>query len=133
VILAHAAPGERRLIALLVAALGIANTNGHVRSSSAPRNWRVRAMGWSPPARDGPLILLEAAALRRGGGVVGVALGWGARTSRDVPQTASIVSSICRWRTLLDGLIMAILVGVAAGSIPAWRGAQLSRWRPLPP
>jgi putative ABC transport system permease protein len=73
------------------------------------------------------LIVMEAAALGVAGGAVGVLLGWGALLALGaLPQTASIVSSALPMRTLLDGLIMAILVGVAAGSVPAWRGAQLS-------
>jgi ABC-type antimicrobial peptide transport system permease subunit len=56
-----------------------------------------------------------------------VLLGWGAlRILGALPQTASIASTTLPVQTLLEGLLMAILVGVLAGSVPAWRGAQLS-------
>jgi putative ABC transport system permease protein len=126
VILAHAAAWGTSLIALLVAALGIANTMAMSVFERTKEIGVLRAMGWSR-WRVMTLILMEAAALGVAGGVVGVALGWGAlHILGMLPQTASIVSSTLPLRTLLDGLIMAILVGVAAGSIPAWRGAQLS-------
>ncbi|MGB6160923.1 MAG: ABC transporter permease [Acidobacteriaceae bacterium] len=126
VTLAHAAAWGTSLIALLVAALGIANTMAMSVFERTKEIGVLRAMGWSR-RRVMTLILLEAAALGVAGGVVGVALGWGAlHVLGMLPQTASIVSSTLPLRTLLDGLIMAILVGVAAGSIPAWRGAQLS-------
>jgi putative ABC transport system permease protein len=126
VILAHAAAWGTSLIALLVAALGIANTMAMSVFERTKEIGVLRAMGWSR-WRVMTLILMEAAALGVAGGVVGVALGWGAlHILGMLPQTASIVSSTLPLRTLLDGLVMAILVGVAAGSIPAWRGAQLS-------
>ena len=107
-------------------ALGIANTMAMSVFERTKEIGVLRAMGWSR-WRVMTLILMEAAALGVAGGVVGVALGWGAlHILGMLPQTASIVSSTLPLRTLLDGLIMAILVGVAAGSIPAWRGAQLS-------
>jgi putative ABC transport system permease protein len=54
-------------------------------------------------------------------------LGWVAmRILAALPQTASIVSTALPFTTLFEGLLMAMLVGVLAGSVPAWRGAQLS-------
>lgn len=126
VVLAHAAAWGTSLIALLVAALGIANTMAMSVFERTKEIGVLRAMGWSR-RRVMALILIEAAALGVAGGAVGVLLGWGALLALGaLPQTASIVSSALPVRTLLDGLIMAILVGVAAGSVPAWRGAQLS-------
>jgi putative ABC transport system permease protein len=56
-----------------------------------------------------------------------VLLGWGAlRVLGTLPQTASIAATTLPLQTLIDGLLMAILAGVLAGSVPAWRGAQLS-------
>jgi len=126
VILAHAAAWGTSLIALLVAALGIANTMAMSVFERTKEIGVLRAMGWSRE-RVMLLILMEAAALGVAGGAVGVALGWGALQALGaLPQTASIASTTLPVRTLVDGLLMAILVGVLAGSVPAWRGAQLS-------
>jgi putative ABC transport system permease protein len=86
----------------------------------------LRAMGWSR-FRVLFLILMEAAALGLAGGIAGLLLGWAAlHILATLPQTASIVSTGLPIATLLEGLLMAALVGVLAGSVPAWRGAQLS-------
>lgn len=126
VTLAHAAAWGTSLIALLVAALGIANTVAMSVFERTKEIGVLRAMGWSR-RRVMMLILMEAAAMGLAGGIVGVALGWGAlHVLSALPQTASIVSTALPVATLLEGLLMAMLVGVLAGSVPAWRGAQLS-------
>jgi putative ABC transport system permease protein len=43
-----------------------------------------------------------------------------------MPQTASIVSASVSPLHLLEALGIAILAGLLAGLIPAWRGAHLS-------
>lgn len=126
VTLAHAAAWGTSLIALLVAALGIANTMAMSVFERTKEIGILRAMGWSRHRVMG-LILMEAAALGVAGGLAGVLLGWAAmRVLAMLPQTASIVSTALPVQTLLEGLLMAILVGVLAGSVPAWRGARLS-------
>jgi len=126
VTLAHAAAWGTSLIALLVAALGIANTMAMSVFERTKEIGVLRAIGWSRQRVMG-LILVEAAALGAAGGLAGVALGWVAlHILGTLPQTASIVSTTLPVQTLVDGLLMAMIVGIAAGSIPAWRGAQLS-------
>jgi putative ABC transport system permease protein len=126
VALAHAAAWGTSLIALLVAALGIANTMAMSVFERTKEIGVLRAIGWSRRRVMG-LILLEAAALGAAGGAAGTALGWLALYILGaLPQTASIASTKLSPTTLIDGLLMATIVGVAAGAIPAWRGAQLS-------
>lgn len=126
VTLAHAAAWGTSLIALLVAALGIANTMAMSVFERTKEIGVLRAIGWSRP-RVMSLILVEAAALGAAGGIGGLALGWLAlHILGTLPQTASIVSTALPTQTLIDGLLIAMLVGVAAGTIPAWRGARLS-------
>jgi putative ABC transport system permease protein len=126
VVLAHAAAWGTSLIALLVAALGIANTMAMSVFERTKEIGVLRAMGWSRH-RVMFLILIEAAALGAAGGIVGMLLGWGAlRVLGSLPQTASIASTMLPLRTLIEGLLMAMLVGLLAGSVPAWRGARLS-------
>jgi putative ABC transport system permease protein len=43
-----------------------------------------------------------------------------------LPQTASIVSASFPLLLLAEALGIAVLAGLAAGLIPAWRGAHLS-------
>ncbi len=126
VVLAHAAAWGTSLIALLVAALGIANTMAMSVFERTKEIGVLRAMGWSR-LRVMVLILMEAAALGVAGGFAGMLLGWVAlRVLAALPQTAGVVSSALPVQTLAEALLMAILVGVLAGSVPAWRGAQLS-------
>jgi putative ABC transport system permease protein len=126
VVLAHAAAWGTSLIALLVAALGIANTMAMSVFERTKEIGVLRAMGWSRH-RVMFLILMEAAALGAAGGATGMLLGWAAlHVLATLPQTASIVSTALPLMTFLDGLLMAVLVGVLAGAVPAWRGARLS-------
>jgi putative ABC transport system permease protein len=126
VVLAHAAAWGTSLIALLVAALGIANTMAMSVFERTEEIGVLRAMGWSRH-RVMFLILMEAAALGAAGGATGMLLGWAAlHVLATLPQTASIVSTALPLMTFLDGLLMAVLVGVLAGAVPAWRGARLS-------
>jgi putative ABC transport system permease protein len=73
------------------------------------------------------LIQTEAAVLGFSGGVLGLAVGWGAlRLLSALPQTASIVSASFPPLLLAEALGIAVLAGLVAGAIPAWRGAHLS-------
>ncbi len=126
VVLAHAAAWGTSLIALLVAALGIANTMAMSVFERTKEIGVLRALGWKR-GRVMALILIEAVALGLAGGALGVLIGWGAlHVLASLPQSASIVSAALPARTLLDGLGIAMLVGVLSGAVPAWRGARLS-------
>jgi ABC-type antimicrobial peptide transport system permease subunit len=43
-----------------------------------------------------------------------------------LPETASIVSSSVPWELSAEALGIAVMAGLAAGALPAWRGARLS-------
>jgi putative ABC transport system permease protein len=61
------------------------------------------------------------------GGVLGIVVGWAAlRLLAALPQTASIVSASFPLLLLAEALGIAVVAGLAAGFIPAWRGAHLS-------
>jgi putative ABC transport system permease protein len=73
------------------------------------------------------LIQTEAAVLGLAGGILGIAAGWAAlRVLASLPKTASIVSASFPVLLLAEALGIAVLAGLAAGAVPAWRGAQLS-------
>lgn len=125
VILAHAAAWGTSAIALLVGALGIANTMAMSVFERTKEIGVLRALGWTG-RRVMALILVEAAGLGAGGGVLGVVGGWVAlRLLASLPKTASIVSTSLAMSTLADALGVAVLVGLAAGFVPAWRAARL--------
>ena len=124
--LAHAAAWGTSSIALLIGILGIANTMAMSVFERTREIGILRALGWKS-WRVLLLIQMEAAALGLAGGILGIGFGWAAlRVLSALPQTASIVSASFPPVLLLEALGAAILAGLIAGAIPAWRGAHLS-------
>ena len=126
VLLAHAAAWGTSSIALLIGILSIANTMAMSVFERTREIGILRALGWKR-WRVMLLILTEATVLGLAGGFLGLGVGWGAlRLLSALPQTASIVSaSLSPWH-LLEALGIAVLSGLVAGAVPAWRGAHLS-------
>ncbi len=126
VVLAHAAAWGTSSIALLIGILGIANTMAMSVFERTREIGILRALGWKRQ-RVLLLILMEAAVLGFAGGVIGIVAGWAAlRALSTLPQTGSIVSASFPLLLLPEALGIAILAGLVAGVIPAWRGARLS-------
>jgi len=124
--LAHASAWGTSTIALLIGILGIANTMAMSVYERTREIGILRALGWK---RQKVLILiqLEAALLGLGGGFLGMAFGWCAlHLLAALPQTASIVSTTLPAPVLAEALGIAVLAGLIAGAMPAWRAAQLS-------
>jgi putative ABC transport system permease protein len=126
VMLAHAVAWGTSSIALIVGILGIVNTMAMSVFERTREIGILRALGW----KSWSILLLiqtEAAVLGLVGGVAGIGVGWGAlRLLSTLPQTASVVSASVSGLHLLEALGIAILSGLVAGAIPAWRGAHLS-------
>ena len=121
--LAHASAWGTSSVALLIGILGIANTMAMSVFERTREIGILRALGWR---RWQVLILiqLEAAVLGLAGGVLGIVLGCCAlRLLAALPQTASIVSSHVPLPLLAETLGIALLAGLVAGALPAWRGA----------
>ena len=124
--LAHASAWGTSLIALLIGILGIANTMAMSVFERTREIGILRALGWTG-RQVIFLIQLEAAVLGLGGGFLGLAVGWCAlHLLASLPQTASIVSASFPLLLLAKALGIAILAGLIAGALPAWRAAQLS-------
>jgi putative ABC transport system permease protein len=126
VLLAHAAAWGTSSIALIIGILGIANTMAMSVFERTREIGILRALGWRR-SRILLLIQTEAAVLGLAGGILGIAAGWAAlRVLASLPKTASIVSASFPVLLLAEALGIAVLAGLAAGAVPAWRGAQLS-------
>jgi putative ABC transport system permease protein len=124
--MAQASAWGTSLIALLIGILGIANTMAMSVFERTKEIGILRALGWK---RGQVLVLiqLEAVVLGLGGGLLGIALGWcGLHVLSVLPQTASVISSSFPGVLSIEALGIAILAGLMAGALPAWRGAQLS-------
>ena len=126
VVLAHAAAWGTSAIALLVAALGIANTMAMSVFERTREIGILRAIGWKA-WRVMLLIQVEATVLGFVGGFIGIAFGWSAlHLLSTLPQTASIASTSLSWVHFVEALAISVLSGLLAGAYPAWRGAHLS-------
>jgi putative ABC transport system permease protein len=126
VVLAHAAAWGTSSIALLIGIMGIANTMAMSVFERTREIGILRALGWKR-WRVLLLIQLEAAALGLAGGTFGLVFGWVAlHVLSTLPQTGIIVSAAFPPLLMLEALGAAILAGLLAGAIPAWRGARLS-------
>jgi putative ABC transport system permease protein len=124
--LAHASAWGTSSIALLIGILGIANTMAMSVFERTREIGILRALGWRR-WQVVVLIQLEACVLGLGGGLLGIAGGWCAlHLLSTLPQTASVVTASLPWPLLAEALGIAVLAGLIAGALPAWRGAQLS-------
>jgi len=124
--LAHAVAWGTSSIALMMGVLGIANTMAMSVFERTREIGVLRALGWS---RWSVMLLIQVEAVVLGvvGGFLGIGVGWGAlRLLSTLPQTASIVSASLSPLHLIQALGIAVLSGLVAGALPAWRGAHLS-------
>jgi putative ABC transport system permease protein len=125
VLLAHAAAWGTSSIALLIGILGIANTMAMSVLERTREIGILRALGWKS-WRVMLLIQSEAAALGLVGGVFGIAIGWGSlHVLAWLPRTSSITPPAFSPSLLLQAMGVAVVAGLGAGAIPAWRGAHL--------
>jgi putative ABC transport system permease protein len=124
--MAHAVAWGTSSIAMMVGILGIVNTMAMSVFERTKEIGILRALGWKS-WRIMMLIQTEAAVLGLVGGLLGICVGWGAlRVLSVLPQTSSVVSAYVSPIHLLEALGIAILSGLVAGAVPAWRGAHLS-------
>ena len=126
VVLARSTAWGTSLIALLIGALGIANTMAMSVFERTREIGVLRALGWKR-ARVMKLILMEAAVLGFAGGVLGLVAGWAALHALTVlPATANIAYASIPLAHAAEALSIAVVIGLAAGFVPALRGARLA-------
>jgi len=124
--LAQASAWGTSLLALVIGILGIANTMAMSVFERTQEIGILRALGWK---RWQVLahIEIEAVLLGLGGGLLGIVLGWGAlRVLAALPQTASFFAASLHWPLLAKAVGIAMLAGLIAGALPAWRAGRLS-------
>jgi putative ABC transport system permease protein len=124
--LAQASAWGTSLLALLIGILGIANTMAMSVFERTREIGILRALGWTQ-WQVLAQIEIEAALLGLGGGFVGIGLGWCAlRVLATLPQTASFFVASLHWPLLAKAVGIAMLAGLVAGALPAWRAGRLS-------
>jgi putative ABC transport system permease protein len=124
--LAQASAWGTSTLALIIGILGIANTMVMSVFERTREIGILRALGWKR-GQILALIEFEAAALGLGGGVLGIVFGWSAlRVLAALPQTASFVSASLHWPLLAQAVAIAVVAGLTAGALPAWRAGKLS-------
>ena len=124
--LAHASAWGTSLLALLIGILGIANTMAMSVFERTREIGILRALGWT---RWQILAHIETEAVALGflGGLVGIVLGWCAlKVLATLPRTASLISASLPWQLPAEAVAVAVVAGLLAGAIPAWRAGQLS-------
>jgi putative ABC transport system permease protein len=126
IVLARSTAWGTSFIALLVSALGIANTMAMSVFERTKEIGILRALGWKC-WRVMRMILVESAVLGLVGGVFGLLLGWGAlRFLATIRTTANIAEPSIPIEHSAQALAVALLIGLLAGLVPAYRGARLS-------
>ncbi len=124
--MAHASAWGTSALAIIIGILGIANTMVMSVFERTQEIGILRAMGWKR-WQVLALIQSEAAMLGLCGGLLGIVVGWCAlRILSVLPQTASLISPSLRWPLLVEAMGIAVLAGLIAGALPAWRAGQLS-------
>jgi putative ABC transport system permease protein len=124
--MAHASAWGTSALAIIIGILGIANTMVMSVFERTQEIGILRAMGWKR-WQVLALIQLEAATLGLGGGGLGIVVGYCAlRVLSALPQTASLISPTTSWPLYFEAMGIAVLAGLIAGAVPAWRAGQLS-------
>lgn len=124
--MAQASAWGTSLLALLIGILGIANTMAMSVFERTREIGILRALGWK---RWHILAHIEIEALTLGlaGGFLGIGLGWCAlRVLASLPKTASFFAATLHWPLLAEAVGIAMLAGLIAGALPAWRAGRLS-------
>ena len=126
VTLARSTAWGTSLIALFIGALSIANTMAMSVFERTKEIGVLRALGWKR-WRIMRLILIEAGILGLVGGILGLLGGLGGlRILATLPATASLASASIPWTHAAEAMAISVFIGLAAGFMPAYRGARLS-------
>ncbi|MDW8072383.1 MAG: ABC transporter permease [Anaerolineae bacterium] len=113
------------MIAILIGGLGMMNTMMMAVFEQTREIGVLRALGWCRP-HILRLILGQSVSLGLLGGLFGISMGLGLIwVVNRTPAIASIAPATLRAELLLQGLVMALILGLVGGIYPAWRAASL--------
>ncbi len=113
------------LVAVVIGGVGVMNTMLMSVFERTREIGVLRAVGWRPGQVLG-MVLGESLALSVLGGGVGAALGVGVvRAVEQVPAVSSIMPPAFSPALFLQAGVVALLLGVVGGAIPAWRASRL--------
>lgn len=113
------------MIAVLIGGLGMMNTMIMAVFEQTHEIGVLRALGWRRRHILG-LILGQSVSLSLLGGLLGISIGLGlVWMVNRTPAIASIAPASLKAELLLQGLVMALILGLIGGIYPAWRAAGL--------
>jgi putative ABC transport system permease protein len=113
------------VIALVLGTIGIVNTMLMAVFERTREVAVLRAVGWRK-RRVVKLILIESLLLALCGAVLGTAFAIGlTRLLAQMPATERMVSGQIALPVIVQGFVIALIVGIAGGLYPAWRAARL--------
>lgn len=113
-------------IAILIGAVGMLNTMAMSVAERVREIGTLRAVGWKR-RRVVMLVLGESLVLSIVGAIVGIAAAiWLNHYLTQFPATSGVISGRVAPSVMLDGLLMALLVGVVGAAYPALWAANLA-------
>lgn len=119
------------LIAVLIGSIGMLNTMVMSVLERTGEIGLLRAIGWRKRRVLG-MILGESLLISLAGSIVGLAGAWLiVSTLSHAPMLQGLVRPELTPLVLTQGLLLAIVVGLAGGAYPAWLGASQSPWEAL--
>lgn len=114
------------LVAVLIGGLGMMNTMVMSVFEQTREIGVLRAVGW-PKRRVLRLVLSQSLALSALGGLLGVGMGLGlVWLINRTPAISSYAPGVAGAPLLIQGMIVALVLGTVGGLYPAWRAAGLS-------
>lgn len=112
-------------IAILVGGLGMMNTMFMSVLERTREIGTLRAVGWSR-GRVLQMVMAESLVLSVFGGVLGLGLGVGLNElAATVPGFGAFLQGGYSPGAFIQGMIIALLLGVVGGALPAWRAANM--------
>lgn len=113
------------LVAILIGGVGVMNTMLMSVFERTREFGVLRALGWRP-GRVLRMVLGESVVLSLLGGLVGAGIGVGAvRAIANVPTVNALLPATIAPELVLQGLGVALLLGLLGGGLPAWRASRL--------
>jgi ABC-type antimicrobial peptide transport system permease subunit len=114
------------LLAILIGGVGVMNTLLMSVFERTQEFGALRAVGWRRRQILG-LVLSESLALTGLGGLVGAGLGVAAvHAVKQVPLASSLVSGTFSPTLFVQGMGVALALGLVGGAYPAWRASRLT-------